>query len=82
MNFLLAIKTMYRLAVDFNDSRCLGGVVKPESTVHHVVILELIIILQRCLKTYGRILKKKRESLLKILSSKSFNFTTNFTTKR
>ena len=31
--FLLAIKTMYRLAVDFNDSRSLGGVVKPESTV-------------------------------------------------
>lgn len=22
---------MYRLAVDFNDSRCLGGIVKPEN---------------------------------------------------
>lgn len=29
--YMLAIRTMYRLAVDFNDSRCLGGIVKPEN---------------------------------------------------
>lgn len=28
---MIAILTMYRLAVDFNDSRCLGGIVKPEN---------------------------------------------------
>ena len=30
-DYMLAIRTMYRLAVDFNDSRCLGGIVKPEN---------------------------------------------------
>lgn len=30
--YMLAIRTMHRLAVDFNDSRCLGGIVKPENT--------------------------------------------------
>lgn len=29
--YMIAIRTMYRLAVDFNDSRCLGGIVKPEN---------------------------------------------------
>lgn len=29
---MLAIRSMCRLAVDFNDSRCLGGIVKPENT--------------------------------------------------
>lgn len=30
--YMLAIRTLYRFAVDFNDSRCLDGIVKPENT--------------------------------------------------
>lgn len=29
--YMLAIRIMYRLAVDFNDSRCLGGIIKSEN---------------------------------------------------
>lgn len=30
--YILAIRMIYRLAVDFNDSRCSGGIVKQENT--------------------------------------------------